>query len=111
MGAMQPTFRDLIATNKRNSALLVLIFILFNAAVVLVLALGIMAYIDPDSAAHLNWGRAFLIGAIAGGIAFVIALLSYYAGDQLVLATSGAQQIDHNDDPELFNVVEEMAIA
>src|SRR5262249_55945439 len=55
--------------------------------------------------------RAFLIGAIAGGIAFAIALLSYYAGDQAVLGISGAREIEHNDDPELFNVVEEMAIA
>ncbi len=111
MGAMQPTFRDLIAANKRNSALLVLIFCLFNAVVVLILGLGILAYLDPDSASHLNWGRAILIGAIAGGVAFAIALLSYYAGDQLVLLTSGARQISHADDPELFNVVEEMAIA
>ena len=29
----------------------------------------------------------------------------------MVLAVSGARPIQHDDDPELFNVVEEMAIA
>jgi heat shock protein HtpX len=111
MGAMQPTFRDLIAANKRNSALLVLIFILFNAVVVLILALGIIAYVSPDSVSHLNWPLAFFIGAIAGGVAFVISLLSYFAGDRLVLMSCGAREIGHEQDPELFNVVEEMAIA
>ena len=111
MAAPPPTFRDLIATNKRNSVLLVVIFVLFNAVVVLILALGFLAYLDPSSAEHLNWPAALLIGAIAGGIAFVISLAGYFAGDQLILATSGAHEISHDDDPELFNVVEEMAIA
>lgn len=111
MAAPPPTFRDLIATNKRNSVMLVMIFVLFNAVVALVLALGILAYMDPESAANLNWPLAIFIGAAAGGIAFLISLAGYFAGDQLVLATTGAHEISHDDDPELFNVVEEMAIA
>ncbi len=38
---MTTTFRDLIAANKRNSLLLVVIFILFTTVVAMVLALGL----------------------------------------------------------------------
>jgi heat shock protein HtpX len=111
MGAMAPTFRDLIAANKRNSVLLVTVFCLFTAVVALVLGLGVVAMYDPDSVANLNWGEALLVGGIGGGLALLFALIGYYAGDSLILATSGARRIQHADDPELFNVVEEMAIA
>jgi heat shock protein HtpX len=111
MGAMAPTFRDLIAANKRNSVLLVTVFCLFTAVVALVLGLGVVAMYDPDSVAILNWGEALLVGGIGGGLALLFALIGYYAGDSLILATSGARRIHHADDPELFNVVEEMAIA
>jgi heat shock protein HtpX len=111
MGALSPTFRDLIAENKRNSVLLVLIFCLFTAAVALILALGIVAFYDPEAIAHLRFGEAFLAGGIAAVVALLFSLIGYYSGDQFILATSGARRIHHADDPELFNVVEEMAIA
>jgi heat shock protein HtpX len=105
------TFRDLIADNKRKSAMLVIIFCLFVAIVVMVLGLAILAYLSPDSVSGLNWRQALIVGAIAGGISFLIAMLGYFQGDSLILATSGAREIQHANDPELFNVVEEMAIA
>src|SRR5262245_43676150 len=105
------TFRDLIATNKRNSVLLVLCFVLFIAAVAMALALGIAVWLDPQAAAALNWKRSLLVGGIAAVVAFLISLLGYYSGDQMILGISGARPISHADDPELFNVVEEMAIA
>jgi len=111
MGALQPTFRDLIAANKRQSALLVLLFCLFVAAVAMVLGLGVLVYLDPGSAARLDWREALVAGAVAGGIALLVSLFGYYEGDHLILATSGARPIAHKDDPELFNVVEEMSIA
>lgn len=111
MSAQQATFRDLIAANKRNSALLVVLFVLFVIAVALILGLGVMAYLDPDSLNRVDWTEALLLGGITGGIAFLLALLGYWEGDQFILATSGARPITHQDDLELFNVVEEMAIA
>lgn len=111
MGAMTPTFRDLIAENKRNSVLLVLIFCLFTTAVAMILALGIVASYDPKAIAQLHWGEALMAGGIAAAAALLFSLLGYFSGDQFVLATSGARPIRHADDPELFNVVEEMAIA
>jgi len=111
MAAMPPTFRDLIAANKRNSAVLVILFCLFTALVALVLGMGIVAGFDPDAVAKLDWGEGFLVGGAAGTVAFLFALFGYFAGDQFILATSGARRIRHADDAELFNVVEEMAIA
>ena len=111
MGVMTPTFRDLIAENKRNSVLLVLVFCLFTVVVAMVLGLAIVAGFDPDAVANLNWKEGLIVGAIAAGLSLLFSLFGYFAGDQLILATSGARRIHHQDDPELFNVVEEMAIA
>jgi heat shock protein HtpX len=111
MGALRPTFRDLIADNKRKSVLLVIIFCLFVAVVALVLGLGIMAYFNPASIAHLQWREGLLVGCIAGGIAFLIFLVGYFQGNHFILAVNGARPITHHDDPALFNVVEEMSIA
>src|SRR5438128_86518 len=111
MGAGQPTFRDLIATNKRNTVVLVLLFCLFVLVVAMVLGLAILAYFSPRTVSHLDWGEALLAGGIAAGVAFLLSLLGYFEGDQMILAVNGAREIHHKDDPELFNVVEEMAIA
>src|SRR5262245_14709693 len=105
------TFRDLIARNKRTSAILVLCFVLFVAVVAMVLALAILVLVDPDTVGAINWQRSLIVGGIAAVVAFLLALLGYYSGDQMILAVSGAKPIRHSDDPELFNVVEEMAIS
>lgn len=111
MGVMAPTFRELIAANKRNSVLLVLVFCLFVAVVALVLGLGVVACFDPDAIAQLNWVEGLLVGGGAALVSLLFALFGYFSGDRFILATSGARCIRHADDPELFNVVEEMAIA
>lgn len=108
---MPQTFRDLIAVNKRNSVLLVAAFCLFVATVAMILGLAVMAFVDPDRLANLDWTEGLTVGSLAGVIALVICLFAYYGGSNFVLAVSGAQPISPQDDPELFNVVEEMAIA
>jgi heat shock protein HtpX len=108
---MQPTFRDLIAANKRNSALLVVIFCLFVTVVAMVLGLAILFYFAPDSADELNWIEVFAAGGVAAVVSLFLSWLAYMAGDDMITAIAGARPIQHKDDPELFNVVEEMAIA
>jgi heat shock protein HtpX len=108
---MQPTFRDLIAANKRNSTLLVAIFVLFVTALFLILALAATAYVAPDAFDAIDLGHSLILGLAAFGIALLLGLLGYYRGDRMVLAVSGAHEIEHHDDPQLFNVVEEMALA
>ena len=41
----------------------------------------------------------------------VMSLVSYFGGDRILLATSGARRIQKEDHPVLWNVVEEMCIA
>jgi heat shock protein HtpX len=108
---MQPTFRDLIAENKRNSLLLVVLFCLFVTAVAMILGLAILAYLAPEHVHSINIGEALLVGGVAAGLALLLSLFAYYQGDSMILAISHAHPIEHRDDPELFNVVEEMAIA
>ena len=87
---MITTFRDLIAANKRNSFLLVVIFILFTALVAMVLALGLMVYMDDRAPMRVNVLRSAAIGGIAMVISLLVALVSYFEGDKMVLAVSGA---------------------
>ncbi len=108
---MQATFRDLIAANKRNSLVLAIVFCLFVTAVAMILGLAILAYLAPGSMQRINVGQGLLIGGVAAGISLLLSLLAYYSGDSMILALSHAHPIEHRDDPELFNVVEEMAIA
>jgi heat shock protein HtpX len=108
---MRETFRDLIAANKRNSVMLVAVFCLFTAAVAMFLALGTIAYLSPSTARQLDVGQAVAVGVVAAGVALLFSLLGYFAGDSMILAVSHARPLDHSQDPELYNVVEEMAIA
>ncbi len=59
-------------------------------------------------------GRATGYGPSAGILVFIIAIIysfvSYFYSDKLVLATSGAKQIEKKDHPELFRIVENLAI-
>lgn len=56
-----------------------------------------------------NGGTAGII--IASLVWLGLALLSYFGGDSILLATSHAQQITPEMHPQLFNIVEEMKIA
>ncbi len=70
-----------------------------------------MVWFDDRASLHVNFERSLAVGAIAMAVSFVLALASYYQGDKFVLVTSGAKPIEHKDDPQLYNVVEEMALA
>lgn len=95
------TFYDRIAENRRNSILLALIVV----ALLGVLGLFIGWAVAGDPAAAIpSMGLAVVVGTIAS-------LVSYYAGDSLVLRVSGAREVDERTAPQLMNVVREMTIA
>jgi heat shock protein HtpX len=108
---MPPTFRDLIAANRRKSVLLVVIFCLVLAVLAMAIGMAVLAWVSPQSVAELQWQGPLIAGGVAAGIALLLSFWAYYQGQNFVLAVSGAKPIEHKDDPELFNVVEEMAIA
>src|SRR3712207_1701680 len=95
------SFYAQISANRRRSLVLVLILTALLAVFGFVIGFAMTGY----------WQG----GAIAIGVAVVIALLltsvSYFAGDGIVLAASGAQQVNETTAPQLINVVREMAIA
>ena len=90
-----------IARNKRDSVLLVVIIVL--VLLTLGFAIGV-AYTNTYT------GGLGLLG-VFGVVAIVWSLISYYAGSSMVLAVSGAQRVTRDQAPQLWNVVEEMAIA
>ncbi|WP_294503961.1 M48 family metalloprotease [uncultured Victivallis sp.] len=91
------TFHQLIAANKRNS------WFLIAGMFLLLIALGVVF-----GGAYGSWPIGLLI---ALGTACIVFLFSWFAGSGTLLAVSGAHEISKEDDPQLFNVVEEMSIA
>jgi heat shock protein HtpX len=95
------TFYREIDRNRRRSWLLVAI-----VAIVLALLGGAIGY-----ATGIEWGGI----VVALVVAVVLSVGTYFAGDQLVMATSGAREIDPRRVPDRFrefaNVVEEMRLA
>ena len=58
------------------------------------------------------WSRAGLtIAAVMAAVSVIWSLISLAVGDRLVLAMAGAKEIAKADAPQLYNVVEEVAIA
>ena len=96
------TFRSLISRNRRNSAILLAAF-----GVLFVLIGWLIGEV---------WGggdEGFRLGVplAAAGVAFFLMLGSYYGGSSVLLGMSKAREIRKSDDPQLFNVVEELCLA
>ena len=99
------TFYSEESANRRSSFLLVLVVIAF---------LGLFGFAIGYAIGYANGDPiVWAIGAVAIAVAFGVlsALGSYYGGDQLVLASSHAQEVQQEQAPQLFNVVGEMATA
>jgi heat shock protein HtpX len=57
------------------------------------------------------WGSGYGGVFIAFLVALGMSLAAYYGGDKMVLGISRAKRIEKKDYPQLFNVIEELAIA
>ncbi len=88
---------DEIAENKRNSWILVIVVTL------VLVGIGFLA--------GEYWGSGYVGIGFAVVIAVVTSLFAYYGGAGMILAMSRAKRIEKKDHPQLFNVVEELAIA
>jgi len=91
---------ELIRLNRRKS---ILLFILMGGFLML-LGFGIGTYAAPNQGGWVGLGLAVAVWA-------VWSLVSYFAGDSILLRTSGAREVSPDVHPQLFNVVEEMKIA
>jgi heat shock protein HtpX len=95
------SFYDQIAANRRNSFLMAALVVALLA--LLGFAIG-YAIFGSLGGGVLTTAAAIGFGALAG-------VGTYVAGDSLVLAVSGARELQEPDAPQLFNVVREMTIA
>ncbi|HMQ09478.1 MAG TPA: M48 family metalloprotease [Candidatus Nanoperiomorbaceae bacterium] len=84
-----------ISANKRNTVIIMAVFLLIIAG------LGWLA-----GAAYNNVGITWIVIAVAS----VYALIQYFAASRLALAVNGAHQIEKRDAPELYRIVENLAI-
>ena len=97
----EKTFFAQQSANRRNSVLLAAVVVAILAA--LGFAIGYALTGDPAGAAVTT--------SIAVVVGFLASIGSYFAGDRLVLAASGAKPVDETSAPQLLNVVREMTIA
>ena len=87
---------DRIAANKRETWLLMFLFIVVLGGMVTAIgyAAGMPLVITP-----------FVFGGLA-----IYALFSYYASASVALTVSGARQVDVTEEPELYRIVENLSI-
>jgi heat shock protein HtpX len=95
------TFFAQQAANRRSSIILVLVVTALLAALGFAIGYGTTGYVEG----------AFGVTGIAIVIAMLMSVGSYFAGDKLVLASSGAKQVTQEAAPQLMNVVQELALA
>ncbi|MFH1946684.1 MAG: zinc metalloprotease HtpX [Candidatus Magasanikbacteria bacterium] len=85
-----------IDSNKRKTLLLVAIFIAF------IIAIGYFVGV------YMGYGYGYLIGAIT--LSLVMSLTSYFKGDKIALASTGAKAIVKEDNPYVYRMVENLCI-
>ncbi len=91
---------ELIRVNKRNSIILLTVMALVLLALGFVIGLGFMG------------PRGGFTGIIiATAVWFIMTIISFAGGDQILLRASRATPVTHDVHPQLFNIVEEMKIA
>jgi len=109
------TFNDLIARNKRNSAFLVLLMI--GIITIFGSSLGVLVTAWTGSQTEEGVQMPAVIGGIAVGavlgviLAIIASVWSWYGGSNAILRMTGSRRIAKEQDPQLFNVVEELSIA
>jgi len=85
-----------IDSNKRKTVFLIAIFI------IIILAIGyFLGY-------YLQYGNGMVLIALI--ISLLMTTISYYSGDKIALASTGAKQITISDNPYVYRLVENLAI-
>lgn len=89
--------------------MLMMVMFLLAAAVGAVIAASVAVH--GAEAPRALMPSAMTGAAVALAVAALVSLWVWYGGASAVLAFAGAREIRKSDDPQLFNVVEELAIA
>ena len=107
-----PATTDFVTAQKVNRRNTVVLIVILTALAALVGYVVGWLLESESSDAVPTWSKA---GVLAAGLMAAVSVgwsaLSLAFGDKMVLAMANAKQIDKADAPQLYNVVEEMAIA
>ena len=95
--------------NRRNT--MVLLAALTALAALLGYMIGWVMETESSDAVPLLSKGGVLVAALMAAVSVGWSAISLAFGDKMVLAMANAKQIDKADAPQLYNVVEEMAIA
>jgi len=96
---MSANFRNAQGVNKRKTYFLLA-------------SMGLLTWVVAYAAlTYFGAGTTSFVVPLAVGISLVGVWGSYYGSDKLVLTMTGARVIQREDNPELFNVIEEVVIA
>ena len=98
---IRTTFYAQQSANRRESIALVFVVLALLAVLGFAIGYGTSGYVESG----------FLVTGVALVLGLLLSIGSYFGGDKLVLATSGAKEVDAQSAPQLMNVVQEMAIA
>ncbi len=83
-----------VSANKRKSVIILAVFALFVAGLSWLLG--------------KVYGQNLMVVVLIAGLAY--ASIGYFTGGRISLAVNGARQIERSDNPQLFRVVENLAI-
>lgn len=104
------TFYDLIRSNKRKSTLLMIGMCLLLVTLGAVITAALAVYFQGGDLPNLL--PSVILGAVAAGLVGIAgAIWSFYGGSSAILSISGAKEVPPEADPQLHNVIEELAIA
>lgn len=85
-----------VAANKRNTVIIMAVFV------------GIIAALGWAVSEIYGWGTSTLPWII--GAALIYALIQYFTGSRMAMSISGAHEIQKNDNPRLWRIVENLSI-
>src|SRR4030043_1327996 len=94
---------EAVSANKRKTALLLVLFVVFVTGVIYVLSQAFAVYFGYEPGGLGIVGFAFIISG-------VMSFGSYYASDKIVLAISGARPANRKSEFDFYTVAENLAI-
>jgi len=112
------SFDSLISRNKRNTVMLCILVTAVLCLMAAAIGLVVVGFRTGEPGEFdqapppppLSYTLSISIGT-ALVVAVIMIIFSYYGGAGAILAVSRAREIRKSDDPQLFNVIEEMTIA
>jgi heat shock protein HtpX len=99
---------DRIGANRRNTFFLVAFFALFVGA--FFAAVGVIGNYYVSTTGEFSLTQSIQIGVAAGLFALGIGIMLYFTAPTAVMSISGAHEVDKEQEPMLYRIVENLSI-